>query len=119
MEETDDEVRYFIQYTNFFRFTNPRLMRRLRNSYRILKKIESGKEGIKLMFMLFLLEYLYSRSSKTTIEEKTIEFDTDVFTDVLFNTKIMDEIAKLKIDNLVDLQDRTEQVVLPFTPAHN
>jgi hypothetical protein len=116
MEETDDEIRYFIQYTNLFRFTNPRLMRRLRNSYRILKKIESGKEGIKLLFMLFLLEYLYSRSSKTGIKEKTIEFDENVFNDLQFNTKILDEINKMNIDNLIDLQVRTEQVVLPYTP---
>ena len=111
--ETHEEIKSFIRFTEFFRLINPRQIRRLRNSYRVLKIIEEGKEGIKLMFMLFLLEHLYSRNSNTIITDEVIDFDELIFTDIKFNDKISEEIKLLGIHNLRDLKRKADQTILP------
>lgn len=114
LEETEDEINHFVRYTKFFRLTNPRQIRRLRNSYRILKYLEKGSDSLKLMFMLFLLEHLHSHYSRTTLSEEEVKFDTGVFRDGPFNKKINAEVKALGIKNMLDLERRTLVTTLPM-----
>lgn len=60
MEHTPDELEHFETLCQQFGFTNPRLLRRLRNSYRLLKVVERSEGYFKLMNMLFWFEYMFT-----------------------------------------------------------
>jgi hypothetical protein len=67
MQETTDERDKFFDLASKFKFTNPRQLLRLRNSYRLLKGLSSEKEYNRemLMTMLFWQEFLHNWPLRT------------------------------------------------------
>lgn len=66
MAETPLDCRFFEFWTGNFKFTNPRQLIRLRNSYRLLTQLEhvrgTGDSDKQRMAMLFWLELLHQKS---------------------------------------------------------
>jgi hypothetical protein len=58
MEHSSEELEHFKELAVLFGFSNPRLLRRMRNSYRLLKVLERKEGQLSLMNMLFWQEYL-------------------------------------------------------------
>lgn len=113
LKETPEEIDNFKRYVRMFQMKNPRQIRRLRNSYRLLKVMENGEGGISLMFIIFLMEYLMEKASKTKIEKDRVVFDTEVFSNVQLNQAIEQEINQLPFEDLNDLAAVGLQVILP------
>ena len=113
LRETPEEIDQFKKYVKMFRLKNPRQIRRLRNSYRLLKVMEEGRQGISLMFIIFLMEFLMEKDSKTTISETQVNFDSDIFDDIKLNEAVNEEIITLGIDDLDALAATGLQVILP------
>lgn len=104
MAETPLDCRFFEFWTGTFKFTNPRQLIRLRNSYRLLTQLEHVRgtrdSDKQRMAMLFWLELLHQKSET---ERKKYE---DVLNDVFSSTvgdpeadrsRISDEITHLGI----------------------
>ena len=60
MAETKTEVEQFIDLATQFQLSNPRQLRRLRNSYRLLKVLHPDLQSERLMHMLFWQEFLHT-----------------------------------------------------------
>lgn len=119
LQETQEEIDQFKQYVLIFKMKNPRQIRRLRNSYRLLKVVEKGREGINLMFIVFLMEHLMQSKSDTIIENSSVQFDINIFDNTEFNQKINSEISSLRITNLKALALVGMQVILPSSHENN
>ncbi|MCC5904761.1 MAG: hypothetical protein JJU13_01020 [Balneolaceae bacterium] len=132
MAETGDEKDYFSELCKLFGLHNPRQLIRLRNCYRLLKRIynPSEKEWKPKMAMLFWLEFLYGQQheDRIRIEKCMLAKDADSLAECLTNERVQSEqIAqwlkgqfKLENDNFnfyTQIERKVKRLVLPHSES--
>ena len=133
MAETEAEKQYFTDLCKLFGMHNPRKLIRLRNCYRLLKRIyRPSEDQWKLqMLMLFWLEFLFELKQKDRdkIENCLTENSTNSLEGCIKDTKIMDvqpqQIAQIVFDQYeleggnFEIYSKIEQQVKRFVLPHS
>lgn len=132
MQETTDEMNHFSKLCHLFEMNNPRQLIRLKNCYRLLKRLSTGSEFWKeKMTMLFWLDFLYAqkRESRIAIEKC---FANQNFKELnkcsdrgYLKSKIINELKSVfKIDNsdfstFNELKSQVKRLVLPHSESYD
>lgn len=130
MAETPDEKQFFGEMCKLFKLHNPRQLIRLRNCYRLLKRITKGNinEWQQHMMMLFWLEFLYSQKQdeRLKIESLLNAKRIDSLAGCLRNMdvdpdEVVSELKKLfNLENeRFELYERTERKVKCMVLPHS
>ncbi len=79
MTDTYEEKKYFTEMCTLFGLHNPRQLIRLRNCYRLLKRIvrPNEEEWRPQMILLFWLEFLYAQQQQDRIDIEECFYDKD------------------------------------------
>jgi hypothetical protein len=79
MSDTQEEKKYFTEMCTLFGLHNPRQLIRLRNCYRLLKRIErpNEEEWRPQMMLLFWLEFLYALQQQDRLEIENCFYNRD------------------------------------------
>lgn len=134
MTDTDAEKKYFTDLCKLFGMHNPRKLIRLRNCYRILKRIyKPGEHQWMLqMLMLFWLEFTFAQKQKDRIkiEKCLLEKDPNSLAAIIkkredqprqIAERLIDEF-ELEIGNFdiyLKIEEQVKRFVLPHSESAN
>lgn len=127
MVETVEEQANFGELVKLFGMNNPRQLIRLRNCYRMLKRLRheaSSKDFKSMMTMLFWLEYLHAKQHKERLIIQQAIMDTNFSQlELVLNEKIIEvlknefALSKGNVDTYTQYKSLVNNLVLPHSES--